>query len=439
MHNMASLAEAGPGNRGSMTLSPSEKAGSPRAHGRLDSFFLASPDATNASKKMYQVRPIVLGKRVNHQEIEHRSNLCRDSKGLFVSHVNMLVSKKLNKQATVLVDTASCVLYPMGSFRQKWDMLILALLVYVSLFTPLQIAFFEQDFATLEDWMGWFVMDLIIDVVFIVDIVLNFRTAWMSKDAEDYGRYVFDAGNAARRYCKGWFTVDLLSVIPFYFIDIYLLYSDIPASAASSIVRVPKMLKMVRLAKLLRVLRASQIFKRYAEPVCLLPRDRSVTFLKNVLLLCRWDQWMAQRVQIGCTKLVKSMILFIWMLHLLACIWYFSASFEEDIRLAWMSKLPASQQASGYDLYMASLHWATMTLTTIGYGDIVPMTSTERIICFIGQILGVLVSAYVIGTVVLLVQSFIRRSTDFQRSMDAMQDFLKAAGVNNKMRKRCTT
>ena len=75
----------------------------------------------------------------------------------------------------------------------------------------------------------------------------------------------------------------------------------------------------------------------------------------------------------------------------------------------------------------------------VRYGDIVPMTSTERVICFVGQLLGVLVSAYVIGTVVLLVQSFIRRSTDFQRSMDAMQDFLRSAGVNQKMRKRCTT
>ena len=55
------------------------------------------------------------------------------------------------------------------------------------------------------------------------------------------------------------------------------------------------------------------------------------------------------------------------------------------------------QQRNGVDLYLAALHWATMTLTTIGYGDIVPITATERIICFIGQLMGVLVSAYVIG------------------------------------------
>ena len=90
--------------------------------------------------------------------------------------------------------------------------------------------------------------------------------------------------------------MDLLSVIPFYFVDIYLLYADVAPSAASSITRVPKMLKLVRLAKLLRVMRASQIFKR-------------------------WDRWMAQRVQIGCTKLAKSMVLFIWLLHLMACLW----------------------------------------------------------------------------------------------------------------------
>ena len=46
---------------------------------------------------------------------------------------------------------------------------------------------------------------------------------------------------------------------------------------------------------------------------------------------------------------------------------YFAASFEEDIRQAWMSKLPAMQQQDGVDLYLAALHWVTMTLTTIGF------------------------------------------------------------------------
>ena len=153
-------------------------------------------------KKFFQVKPVVAGKEVEHQRLEKRENICRDSKGLFVSHVNMMILKKLSKQATVMVDSAKCVLYPMGSFRQKWDLFILVLLVYVAILTPLQIAFFDQDFANLQDWMGWFVMDLIVDVVFIADIVFNFRTAWMSKDPEDYGRFVFHPAEAAARYCR---------------------------------------------------------------------------------------------------------------------------------------------------------------------------------------------------------------------------------------------
>ena len=266
MHNMAGL--SGSVGLHSPTLSPSKDSYSSTPRNRQGSNFfptMDSPGLRNSfgtGKKHYQIKPIVAGRVVNHQHLENRENLCRDAKGLFVSHVNMMILKKLDKNNIVMINDDRCVLYPMGSFRQKWDVVILVLLVYVSIITPLQIAFFEQDFASLEDWMGWFIMDLIIDAVFITDIVLNFRTAWMSKDPDDYGRYVFKTRDAAVRYCKGWFTVDLLSVIPFYFIDIYLLYAEVPASAASSITRVPKMLKMVRLAKLLRVLRASQIFKR---------------------------------------------------------------------------------------------------------------------------------------------------------------------------------
>lgn len=284
--------------------------------GRRDSFaYVPSPDQASSGKKFFQIQPIVKGKRVAHSYMEKRQNSTKDAKGLFVSHVNMIVAKKLNKKSKGLVTGTNCVLYPMGAFRQKWDMVILILLVYVSLMTPLQIAFFEQDFKNLEDWLGWFIIDQLVDAMFIIDIVLNFRTAWLSLDPEDYGRYIFNAKTAAKRYLTSWFPIDLLSVVPFYFIDIYLLYADVEASQARSIVRVPKMLKMIRLAKLLRVLRASQIFKR-------------------------WDRYLAQRVQIGCTKLAKSMVLFIWMLHLLACLWYFAASFEDDIRLSWMSALP---------------------------------------------------------------------------------------------------
>jgi len=50
-----------------------------------------------------------------------------------------------------------------------------------------------------------------IDVLFLVDILINFNTAYTS-DAFDI---VDDRKQIAKEYLQGWFTIDVLAIIPF--------------------------------------------------------------------------------------------------------------------------------------------------------------------------------------------------------------------------------
>lgn len=47
--------------------------------------------------------------------------------------------------------------------------------------------------------------------------------------------------------------------------------------------------------------------------------------------------------------------------------------------------------------YAASLYWAVTTMSTTGYGDILPMTNLERSYALIVMLIGVVVSALVFG------------------------------------------
>ena len=49
------------------------------------------------------------------------------------------------------------------------------------------------------------------------------------------------------------------------------------------------------------------------------------------------------------------------------------------------------------ELYVASLHWAMMTVTSIGYGDIVPQTVTEYSVCVVFMLIAGASWAVIIG------------------------------------------
>ena len=55
------------------------------------------------------------------------------------------------------------------------------------------------------------VVDSIVDVVFFIDIVLNFHTTYVGPN----GEVVSDPKVIRTEYCKSWFTIDLLSCLPY--------------------------------------------------------------------------------------------------------------------------------------------------------------------------------------------------------------------------------
>ena len=62
-------------------------------------------------------------------------------------------------------------------------------------------------------------VDLVVDVMFIIDILINFRTTYVNKNDQ----IVSHQGKIALHYFKGWFLIDVVAAIPF---DLMLIGSD---------------------------------------------------------------------------------------------------------------------------------------------------------------------------------------------------------------------
>lgn len=58
----------------------------------------------------------------------------------------------------------------------------------------------------------------------------------------------------------------------------------------------------------------------------------------------------------------------------------------------------------GPDIYLAAAYWSLTTVSTIGFGDILPITNAERAVMLMSQITGVLFFGILLGSITSLLQ-----------------------------------
>ncbi|XP_078504737.1 potassium/sodium hyperpolarization-activated cyclic nucleotide-gated channel 4-like isoform X2 [Lissotriton helveticus] len=74
------------------------------------------------------------------------------------------------------------LIHPYSSFRRYWLLATAVLTVFNILFTPFGVAFFPDHYLMSADWLGF---SICCDIVFLLDIILSFFTAFM-KDHEQF-------------------------------------------------------------------------------------------------------------------------------------------------------------------------------------------------------------------------------------------------------------
>lgn len=105
------------------------------------------------------------------------------------------------------------MIYPDDKLKTNWDLLMSACLIFVCLVTPVRTAFVDQDN------LRWAIINYTIDLMFLIDIVFSFNTAFFDEDFQ----IVHDRKIIACIYIKSWFFIDVVSIFPF---DLILRGSD---------------------------------------------------------------------------------------------------------------------------------------------------------------------------------------------------------------------
>ena len=98
---------------------------------------------------------------------------------------------------------------PDHPFIKFWNLIMIILMGYVVSFVPFNICF-DQSISTEMTTAG--IIDIIVDILFFVDIIVNFLSAY---DDPATSLPVVKPKIIAKNYLKFWFWLDLLTVLPF--------------------------------------------------------------------------------------------------------------------------------------------------------------------------------------------------------------------------------
>ncbi|PNJ08914.1 KCNH2 isoform 6 [Pongo abelii] len=291
-------------------------------------------------------------------------------------------------------------------FKAVWDWLILLLVIYTAVFTPYSAAFLlkETEEGPPATECGYAcqplaVVDLIVDIMFIVDILINFRTTYVNANEE----VVSHPGRIAVHYFKGWFLIDMVAAIPF----------DLLIFGSGS----EELIGLLKTARLLRLVRVARKLDRYSE------YGAAVLFL----LMCT----------------------FALIAHWLACIWYAIGNMEQphmDSRIGWLHNLgdqigkPYNSSGLGgpsiKDKYVTALYFTFSSLTSVGFGNVSPNTNSEKIFSICVMLIGSLMYASIFGNVSAIIQRLYSGTARYHTQMLRVREFIRFHQIPNPLRQR---
>ena len=212
------------------------------------------------------------------------------------------------------------------------------------------------------------ILNYSVDILFAIDIVVNFFSAYELANA----RVEIKLKTIALNYLTTWFGFDLIATFP---TQIFTSSMDGGDSGVNKLARLARLPRLYRLARLMRIFKILKMFK-YNK---------------------KFNEWFgALKLQAGAQKMLSLLVAGAFLIHLFACFWHLSAKFDDFNPNTWVARKGLNGISDFDELYtvivqkyVESLYWALQVLTTIGYGDFGADTKTEYFLNLIWMFLGV--------------------------------------------------
>lgn len=293
-----------------------------------------------------------------------------------------------------------------------WELFTLFLLLLTAYYQPYVVAVVSRK-GPEPAWCE--AIGMVLDIAFSIDMILQFFISyphsWESKSANLWERRLW---KIAARYCSvpfsqggvaGWFWIDLMSVLPGWMQRLGVVFTE--RNDAPFL-----LLRLLRLFRLGQLVKVPQVFKsmhaHIGFPIYLSEFSKFfiISTLASHIMACTWCCVEGQIIQ-G------------------------AISYQTD-QPTWLTALIGakgdncvpSAADNHFCAYLLAHYWAMMTITSVGYGDIVPQNQMEYTVAIIDMLIVGYIWAYIVGSIVSLLSSIDPHTVEFKQQIDELNEMV---------------
>ncbi|XP_070154385.1 hyperpolarization-activated ion channel isoform X7 [Polyergus mexicanus] len=390
-----------------------------------------------------------LGPGLPGQEVK-QSFLKNQLQALFQPTDNKLAMKLFGSKKALMKErirqkaAGHWVIHPCSSFRFYWDLCMLLLLVANLIILPVAISFFNDDLST-----RWIAFNCLSDTIFLIDIVVNFRTGIMQQDNAE--QVILDPKLIAKHYLRTWFFLDLISSIPLDYIflifnqDFSESFQILHAGRALRILRLAKLLSLVRLLRLSRLVRyvsqweevyiLQNLQKKRTERRGRLSSDNMTKkksgFSKSELIFKFLNM---ASVFMRIFNLICMMLL---IGHWSGCLQFLVPMLQGFPSNSWVA-INELQDSFWLEQYSWALFKAMSHMLCIGYGRFPPQSLTDMWLTMLSMISGATCYALFLGHATNLIQSLDSSRRQYREKVKQVEEYMAYRKLPREMRQRIT-
>jgi voltage-gated potassium channel len=217
----------------------------------------------------------------------------------------------------------------------------------------------------------------IIPTVFVLDILAHFNTGFYR-----LGKTITRRSSVALRYLGSWFVPDLLAALPLGL----LIHLFVPVPGT--------LLLLLSLNPLLKLVHSGSTLYRIG----------------------------GTRVNPAILRLVLLVFWILLVAHMVSCGWILIS--ENPLKLG---PVP---------LYIRAFYWTITTLTTIGYGDIIPSGSVQTVFVIFIELLGAAMYGMIIGNIANLIANINVAKSQYREKLDKINAFLNYRNIPHSLQRK---